>query len=110
MRVVLEDGVVRINNFMAPRERGCIPCVNELFRSAAEIYSSSTLAIILTGMGGDGTDGGKALKEAGSFVIAQDEASSAVWGMPGTAVKAGIVDEILPLMKIPEAVKQLVNR
>lgn len=93
-----------------PPEKGCRPSVNVLFRSAAQIYGSQVLGVILTGMGTDGTDGAKELKKNGAMIIAQDEDSSVVWGMPGSACNAGIVDEVFPLADIPEAVISLVNR
>ncbi len=86
-------------------ENGCRPSVDVLFRDAAKRYKEKVLAIILTGMGMDGTAGAKVLKEHNVFVIAQDEPSSVVWGMPGSAVKAGVVDSIKPLTDIPQAVK-----
>lgn len=87
-----------------PPEKGCRPSVDVLFRSATNAYGGNVVAIILTGMGSDGTRGIRALKRSGAYVIAQDEQSSVVWGMPGSAVDSGNVDEILPLDRIPEAV------
>ncbi len=94
----------------SPPENGSRPSVDVLFRSAAGILRSHAIALILTGMGSDGVQGLKALKRAGSYVIAQDEQSSVVWGMPGSAVQAETVDEILPLMDIPEKIRQILNR
>ncbi|OQY55085.1 MAG: hypothetical protein B6245_20340 [Desulfobacteraceae bacterium 4572_88] len=65
-----------------PPEEGCRPSVNILFRSASTVYGGDTIAIVLIGMGTDGTKGVEALKRAGASVIAQDEATSTVWGMP----------------------------
>ncbi|MHB8810617.1 MAG: protein-glutamate methylesterase/protein-glutamine glutaminase [Desulfobulbaceae bacterium] len=93
-----------------PPEKGCRPSVDVLFRSGAAVYGSQVLGVILTGMGTDGTEGGKELKSKGGVIIAQDEESSVVWGMPGSAKNAGIVDEVLPLKEIPEAVISMVNR
>jgi two-component system chemotaxis response regulator CheB len=93
-----------------PPEKGCRPSVNVLFRSGAAIYGPQVLGVILTGMGTDGTEGGIELKKNGAYIIAQDEESSVVWGMPGSARNAGIVDEVLPLRDIPEAIISLVNR
>ena len=93
-----------------PPEKGCRPSVDVLFRSGAGVYGAQVLGVILTGMGTDGTEGGKELKKKGAYLIAQDEDSSVVWGMPGSAKNAGIVDEVLPLQEIPEAVASLVNR
>jgi two-component system chemotaxis response regulator CheB len=68
------------------------------------------LAIILTGMGRDGTAGLGAIRRAGGYAIAQDEASSVVWGMPGSAVEAGVIDQVEPLDRIAPAMELLVNR
>jgi two-component system chemotaxis response regulator CheB len=68
-----------------------------------------TVAILLTGMGNDGTAGLGPLKRAGGYVIAQDEETSVVWGMPGSAVEAGLVDAVLPLAEIAPAVQTLVS-
>lgn len=100
--------VVTVNNRQPP-ENGCRPAVDVLFRSASAIYGNGILALILTGMGNDGTKGLGVLKRCGAYVIAQDEASSVVWGMPGSAVEAGVVDEILALTEIPEAISGLLN-
>ena len=81
-----------------------------LFRSAATALQGNIVAIVLTGMGQDGTAGLGALKRAGGYVLAQDEATSVVWGMPGSAVAAGLVDEVLPLDEIAPAVAMLVSR
>ena len=89
-------------------EAGCRPSANVLFRSAAAALGGDAVAILLTGMGNDGTAGLGPLKRAGGYVIAQDEETSVVWGMPGTAVEAGLVDTVLPLSEIAPAVQSLV--
>lgn len=89
-----------------PPENSCRPAVDVMFRSAAEVYGGATIAVILTGMGADGLRGAQVLKERGAYVIAQDERSSVVWGMPGAVVKAGVVDATLDLHHIvPEILK-----
>jgi len=75
----------------------CRPAVDYLFRSAARIYGPGALAVVLTGMGSDGLDGARAVNERGGIVLAQDEASSAVWGMPGRVAEAGIAAAVLPV-------------
>lgn len=90
-----------------PPEEGCRPSVNVLFRGAARAFGADQIALILTGMGSDGEKGLVDLRRAGGYVIAQDEGSSVVWGMPGSAVQAGVVDEILPLAEIPRVVEIL---
>ncbi len=86
-----------------PPENGCRPSADVLFRSVAAAFGGGVLAIILTGMGNDGTVGLGAVRRGGGYVIAQDEASSVVWGMPGCAVQAGVVDDIRPVTEIASA-------
>jgi len=102
------DIVVVINE--QPPEQGCRPSVDVLFRSAVPVYDGDVIAIILTGMGCDGTKGIRALKRSGAYVIAQDEESSVVWGMPGSAVRSGNVDEIISLNNIPNAIEKILAK
>ncbi len=76
------------------------PSVDVLFRSLAQNAGSNAIGVMLTGMGADGAEGMGEMKEAGAPIVAQDEKSSVVWGMPGEVVKRGFADEILPLHKI----------
>ena len=110
--MLLENNQQRVRTVIndRPPVKGCRPSVDVLFRSAAAIYGPQAVGMILTGMGSDGTEGGKELKRSGAFIIAQDEDSSVVWGMPGSAKNAGIVDEVLPLQDIPAAVISLINK
>ena len=87
-----------------PQEHGCRPSVDPMMRSVAEIYRSHVLGLILTGMGSDGSGGCFAIRKAGGVVMAQDEASSVVWGMPGFAVNAGYCARVLPLKELGLAV------
>jgi two-component system chemotaxis response regulator CheB len=89
--IVVEDG---------PLINFCKPAVDPLFASAAQVWGNSVLAVILTGMGTDGTRGAGDIVAAGGSVIAQDEASSVVWGMPGSAANAGVCAAVLPLDQI----------
>jgi two-component system chemotaxis response regulator CheB len=75
----------------------CRPAVDVLFRDAASIIGAGALAVVLTGMGSDGTRGARLLVESGATVLAQDEATSTVWGMPGSVARAGLAQSILPL-------------
>ncbi len=78
----------------------CKPAVDPLFMSAAQVWGQRALALVLTGMGSDGLAGGQALVAAGASVLAQDEASSVVWGMPGQVATAGLCSAVLPLTAI----------
>ena len=89
-----------------PVNRHC-PSVDVLFRSVAQNVGPNAVGVILTGMGDDGARGLKEMRDAGAPTIAQDEASSVVWGMPGAAVKLGAVGEVLPLNRVAEAVMRL---
>ena len=91
-----------------PPENSCRPAVDVLFRSVGETFGSAAIGVILTGMGQDGLRGAQALKAAGGFVIAQDEASSVVWGMPGAVVAAGLADSVVPLENVvPEVLRRI---
>lgn len=86
----------------------CKPAVDPLFESVAEVFGPASLGLVLTGMGHDGGAGALKIADAGGNVIAQDEATSVVWGMPGAAVRAGSVCAVLPLNKIASKVKSLI--
>ena len=92
-----------------PQENSCRPAVDVLFRSVAQTYGANALALVLTGMGADGTRGSSDIREAGGEVIAQDEASSVVWGMPGSVVAARLADHIWPLGDIATEVVRRVS-
>lgn len=81
-----------------------VPSVDRLFRSAAAAFGSRVIAVILTGMGDDGTRGAEAVKRSGGTVIAESEQTAAIWGMPGSAERAGFVDHVLPLGLIGDAI------
>jgi len=83
-----------------PPENSCRPAADVLFRSVAEVYSGSTLAVVLTGMGQDGKRGAEVLRAAGAEILVQDQATSVVWGMPGAVAGAGLADAVLPLTEI----------
>ena len=85
-------------------ENFCRPSVNPLMRSAARVYGHAALGIMLTGMGSDGLDGARELVAAGGMLIAQDQMTSVVWGMPGSVVREGLAAEVLPLDDIAVAV------
>jgi two-component system chemotaxis response regulator CheB len=83
-----------------PPENSCRPAADVLFRSAVAVYGGKILGVVLTGMGQDGMRGSELIHEQGGQVLAQDEASSVVWGMPGSVVQAGWADKIVPLSQM----------
>ena len=85
-------------------ENFCRPAVDVLFRSVAAVFGGATLAVVLTGMGSDGRRGAEALRAKGARIIAQDEATSVVWGMPGAVTHAGLADAVLPIEAVPGAI------
>jgi two-component system chemotaxis response regulator CheB len=87
----------------------CKPAVDPLFQSAATAFGPALLAVVLTGMGTDGTEGGRDIAAGGGSIIAQDEASSVVWGMPGSAAHSGQCSAVLPLEEIASRIVRLVN-
>lgn len=103
------DGV-RVQLSDAPAENFCRPAVDVMFRSAAATYGAGVLAAVLTGMGSDGARGAEVVRRAGGEVLAQDQASSVVWGMPGAVVAAGQADHVLPLSRIAGELLQGVSR
>jgi two-component system, chemotaxis family, protein-glutamate methylesterase/glutaminase len=100
MRVARHGGDVVIALDDGPPVNFCKPAVDPMFTSAIDVWQGGVLAVVLTGMGSDGMRGGKEIVAAGGSVIAQDEASSVVWGMPGAVANAGICAAILPLNQI----------
>jgi two-component system chemotaxis response regulator CheB len=107
MRVVRSGADAAISLDDGPAVNFCKPAVDPLFTSAIDVWHGNILSVILTGMGSDGMRGGKDIVAAGGSVIAQDEASSVVWGMPGAAANAGICAAILPLNQIGAKVNRL---
>jgi two-component system chemotaxis response regulator CheB len=87
----------RIRTHQEARENSCRPAVDVLFRSTAKIYGAGVLGVVLTGMGQDGLHGCQNIREAGGKIIVQDEASSVVWGMPGSVVNSGFADRVVSL-------------
>jgi two-component system, chemotaxis family, protein-glutamate methylesterase/glutaminase len=93
-----------------PPENHCRPAVDVLFRSAVSIYDGRILGVVLTGMGYDGLAGSRLIRQHGGTVLAQDEATSAVWGMPGAVANAGLAQSILPIQAIAAEILRLVGR
>jgi two-component system chemotaxis response regulator CheB len=100
LRVARRDGVPSVALDDGAPINFCRPAVDPLFSSAAETWGSWNLALVLTGMGTDGTRGAADIVAAGGGVIAQDEETSVVWGMPGSVAKAGLCSAVLPIDQI----------
>ena len=94
----------------SPPQNSCRPAVDALFSSIGEAYGGAVIAVILTGMGQDGLRGAEILKAQGASILAQDEASSVVWGMPGAVVNAGLADCVLPLDQVVPEILRRVGR
>ncbi len=107
--VVRDGGETRLRITQEAAENSCRPSVDVLFRSVAQVFSSHALAVVLTGMGQDGLRGCEALAEAGAQIVAQDEASSVIWGMPGYVAKAGLADAVLPISEIGSYIVERVH-
>lgn len=108
MKIVRHETGLKIQIDNGPPENFCKPSVDPMFRSAIDIFGNKVLGLILTGMGNDGIGGGKLLIEKGGRMIAQDEATSVVWGMPGAVAKAGLCSAVLPLNDIGPWMKKAV--
>jgi two-component system, chemotaxis family, protein-glutamate methylesterase/glutaminase len=92
----------------SPLQNSCRPSVDVLFESIAQVYGNHALAAILTGMGQDGFRGCEKIRAAHGQILAQDEASSVVWGMPGFVVKAGLANAVLALDHLmPEILRRV---
>lgn len=101
------DVVLALNQ--DPPENSCRPAVDVLFRSVASTYGAHTLAVVMTGMGSDGTLGARNIREAGGQILVQDEATSVVWGMPGSIVSGGLADQVRPLSEIAPEIVRLIS-
>ncbi|MEP3246964.1 MAG: chemotaxis response regulator protein-glutamate methylesterase [Sneathiella sp.] len=100
------DAVLRLNQ--DPPENYCRPAVDPMLRSLISVYGPRVLTVILTGMGHDGLKSCEVLSEAGGCLIAQDEPTSVVWGMPGAVATAGLCNSVLPLQDIPVAIENAI--
>lgn len=103
-----KDKIIRVND--GPMENFCKPAVDPMLRSLIPVYGEKILTVILTGMGSDGMLGARDVAIGGGRVIAQDEATSVVWGMPGATAKAGICSAILPIDDIGPYIRNAVLR
>jgi two-component system chemotaxis response regulator CheB len=93
-----------------PLENHCRPAVDVLFRTAAAVYGAGVLAVVLTGMGSDGLIGCRILRGLGGSVLAQNQATSTVWGMPGAVVNAGLAHKVLPLDAMAPEILRIAGR
>ncbi len=102
--VKLRDGGAAFRLTHEPVGSGCMPSVDPMLASIAEVYGARVLAIVLSGMGRDGAEGAQRVHDAGGCVVAQDRDSSVVWGMPGAVASSGVADAVLP----PAAIGRLI--
>jgi two-component system chemotaxis response regulator CheB len=100
------DGAVRLAVNQDPPENSCRPSGDVLLRSVAATFGGRCLAVMLTGMGHDGLRGCEQVRAAGGQVVAQDEATSVVWGIPGAVVRAGLAERVLPLGELAAEIVQ----
>jgi two-component system chemotaxis response regulator CheB len=104
MRLERQGTQVRVRLDQGAPENSCRPAVDVLFRSVERVYGGTAIAVILTGMGQDGLRGAEQLKRSGAMILAQDNKSSVVWGMPGAIAEAGLADAVLDLHAIVPAI------
>ena len=109
LELVRRGAVVTAHLTTGPAENFCRPAVDVLFRSVASLYGGAVVAVVLTGMGSDGRRGAEVLRAKGARIVAQDEATSVVWGMPGAVTNAGLAEAVLPIEAIPGAVVDFVG-
>lgn len=104
--MILEHGRKEIKTILRNKSTAdkYVPSVNLMMESAAEVYGNNVLGVILTGMGNDGKDGMKAIKDNRGQTIAESEETSVVFGMPHEAIAAGVTDKVLPLGEIPDEI------
>ena len=109
---VLRDGnTIRLGVNQGTPENSCRPAVDVLFRSVARTFGPHALAVVMTGMGSDGTLGAKAIHQAGGEIVIQDQATSVVWRMPGSVASAGLADHVCALGAIAsEIIRRVVAR
>jgi two-component system, chemotaxis family, protein-glutamate methylesterase/glutaminase len=107
---VLPSAPPSLHLTQGPPENHCRPAVDVLFRSIARYYGAGTLSLILTGMGSDGMLGCRVIREQGGGVLAQDEATSTVWGMPGAVTNAGLAHKVLPLEAIAPEIMRIISK
>ena len=110
MTIEAQGGQKIVKLLKTPPENYCRPSVDPMLRSLIKLYARRVFTVILTGMGQDGLRGGEAVVAAGGSVIAQDEATSVVWGMPGAVATAGLCSAVLPLAEIAPYIRKVATR
>jgi two-component system chemotaxis response regulator CheB len=106
-----QEGIsITLRTHQGPAENSCRPSVDVLLRSVVEVYGAGALVVMLTGMGQDGLRGCERVRAAGGQILAQDEATSVVWGMPGVVARAGLADQVLPLDQLGAEVVRRVRK
>lgn len=111
LEVVPHADGLRTRLTQAPAENYCRPAVDVLFRSAVAAVGPAVLGVVLTGMGSDGCKGARVIVEKGGSVLAQDQATSVVWGMPGAVATAGLAERVLPLLELgPEILRRIARQ
>lgn len=109
LRVKQMESAVQLVVEQTPPHNSCRPSVDVLFNSVAQVYGDRALAVILTGMGQDGLRGCHQIRDRHGQILAQDEASSVVWGMPGFVVNAGLADAVVPLAQMMSEILRRVS-
>lgn len=104
MVVARENGAVKVRTHQGPPENSCRPAADVLFRSVADVYGAHVLAVVMTGMGKDGLRGSECIRSKGGRVLAQDEATSVVWGMAGAVAQAGLAEGVWPLSQLGDII------
>jgi len=110
MRIIRSGGIYQVSVSDGPQVNGHCPSVEVLMQSAATHVGNNAIGIMLTGMGGDGADGMKAMRDVGARTLAQDESTCVVFGMPKVAWEKGGAEKLVPLQNIPEATMQLLEQ
>ena len=110
MKVEMKDGHIAVAITNDPPENSCRPSVDYLFRSVSKVYGRNAIGVIMTGMGNDGTKGCREMKQQGAAIMAQDEPTCVVFGMPKGPIDEGIADVIAPLNDIASQIVRLVGK
>lgn len=105
-----QDGRVSIRLYEGPEVNFVRPSIDVFMESVAELFKENAIGVLLTGMGRDGAQGMKAIKDAGGVTIAQNEETSPIFRMPGSAIMLGCVDKVLPPQEIFEEIKDIINK